>query len=67
MYTVYCVVGEYFMVVDSCDVEWCGCGVLGVAVGPVMWSLDLFRGGRGLDGGAVSVRYDDLGSLGMSD
>jgi hypothetical protein len=28
-------------------------------VGPVMWAIDLFCGGVGLDGGAVSVRYDD--------
>ena len=30
----------------------------GAAMGPVMWAMDLFCGGRGLDGGAVSVRYD---------
>ncbi len=38
----------------------------GAAVGPVMWSMDRFCGGKELDGGAVSVRYDDLGSTGMS-
>ena len=37
----------------------------GVAVGPDMWSMDLFCGGKGLDGGAVSVKYDDLGSTWM--
>ena len=30
----------------------------GDAVGPVMWVIHLFCGNEGLDGGAVSVRYD---------
>jgi hypothetical protein len=30
----------------------------GDAVGPVMWVIDRFTGDEGLDGGAVSVRYD---------
>ena len=30
----------------------------GDAVGPVMWVIDLFCGNEGLDGGAVSVKYD---------
>ena len=30
----------------------------GDAVRPVMWTIDLFCGGMGLDDGAVSVRYD---------
>ena len=29
VYMVYGVVEEDFMVVDRCDVEWGGCGVLG--------------------------------------
>ena len=44
VYTVYCVVEEDFMVVDSCDVEWCGCCVLGcrgragyVGYGSLLW------------------------------
>ena len=40
--TVYCVVEEDFMVVDSCDVEWRGCGVFGVPA-----ALLLFRNRRG--------------------
>ncbi len=52
----------------SIDVTSSGVDVVcwGAAVGPVMWSMDLFCGGRGLDGGAVSVGYDDLGNTGMS-
>ena len=38
----------------------------GAAVGHVMWTNDMFCGGRGLDGGAVSVKYDDRESTGMS-
>ena len=37
----------------------------GDAVGPVMWTIDLFCGNEGLDGGAVSVRYDVRVSSGM--
>ena len=36
------------------------------AVGPVMWAIDLFCGGGGLDGGAVSVRYDVREITGIS-
>ncbi len=31
-----------------------------------MLSIDRFCGGKGFDGGAVSVRYDDLGSTRMA-
>ena len=31
-----------------------------------MWSMDLFCGGRELDGGVVSARYDGISSSGMS-
>ena len=37
----------------------------GDAVGPVMWVIDLFCGNEGLDGWAVSVRYDARASSGM--
>ena len=36
------------------------------AVGPIMWSVDLFCGNEGLDGGAMSVKYDVCISSGMS-
>ena len=36
------------------------------AVGPVMWTIDLFRGNEGLDGGAVSVTHDVRVSTWMS-
>ena len=35
-------------------------------VGQVMLTIDIFCGGEGLDGGAVSVRYDVRVSKGMS-
>jgi hypothetical protein len=35
-------------------------------VGPIMWSVDLFCGNEGLDGGAMSVKYDVCISSGMS-
>ncbi len=38
----------------------------GDAVGPVMWVIDIFFCNEGLDGGAVSVRYDVRVSSGMS-
>ena len=37
----------------------------GDALGPVMWTIDLFCDGDGLDGGAVSVWYDVYVSTGM--
>ncbi len=37
----------------------------GDAVGPVMWTIDIFCGGVGLDDGAVSVRCDVRVSTGM--
>ena len=37
----------------------------GDALGPVMWTIGLFCGGEGLDGGAVSFRYDVCVSTGM--
>jgi hypothetical protein len=38
----------------------------GDAVGPAMWAIGLFCDGAGLDGGAVSVRYDVCVSTGVS-
>ena len=38
----------------------------GDATGPVMWTIDLFCGNEGLDGGAVSVNYDFRVSTRMS-
>ena len=37
----------------------------GDALGPVMWTIDLFCDGEGLEGGAVSVWYDVCVSTGM--